>query len=98
MQSLRHIANPHVACVFHTQPAAAPAPFSAHAANLAGRADVNEALEKRPLARCSKAPRVLPETHPETAMRPLIIAPSILSADFAKLGDEIRAVEAAGAD
>src|SRR5579885_1993826 len=31
-------------------------------------------------------------------MRPLIIAPSILSADFAKLGDEIRAVEAAGSD
>jgi ribulose-phosphate 3-epimerase len=31
-------------------------------------------------------------------MRPLIIAPSILSADFAKLGEEIRAVEAAGAD
>jgi ribulose-phosphate 3-epimerase len=30
--------------------------------------------------------------------RPLIIAPSILSADFARLGDEIRAVEAAGAD
>jgi ribulose-phosphate 3-epimerase len=31
-------------------------------------------------------------------MRPLLIAPSILSADFAKLGEEIRAVEAAGAD
>ena len=31
-------------------------------------------------------------------MRPLLIAPSILSADFAKLGDDIRAVEAAGAD
>ena len=31
-------------------------------------------------------------------MRPLIIAPSILSADFAKLGEEIRAVESAGAD
>src|SRR5437868_4873536 len=30
--------------------------------------------------------------------RPLIIAPSILAADFAKLGDEIRAIEAAGAD
>jgi ribulose-phosphate 3-epimerase len=28
----------------------------------------------------------------------LIIAPSILSADFARLGDEVRAVEAAGAD
>ena len=31
-------------------------------------------------------------------MRPLIIAPSILSADFARLGEEIRAVESAGAD
>jgi ribulose-phosphate 3-epimerase len=31
-------------------------------------------------------------------MRPLLIAPSILSADFARLGDEVQAVEAAGAD
>jgi ribulose-phosphate 3-epimerase len=31
-------------------------------------------------------------------MRPLVIAPSILAADFAKLGDEVRAVEVAGAD
>lgn len=31
-------------------------------------------------------------------MRPLIIAPSILSADFARLSEEVRAVEAAGAD
>ena len=30
--------------------------------------------------------------------RPLMIAPSILSADFAKLGEEVRAVDAAGAD
>jgi len=30
--------------------------------------------------------------------RPLLIAPSILSADFARLGDEVRAIEAAGAD
>ena len=30
--------------------------------------------------------------------RPLIIAPSILAADFAKLGEEARAVDAAGAD
>ncbi|HZD27069.1 MAG TPA: ribulose-phosphate 3-epimerase [Xanthobacteraceae bacterium] len=29
---------------------------------------------------------------------PLIVAPSILSADFAKLGEEVRAVDAAGAD
>ncbi len=31
-------------------------------------------------------------------MRPLLIAPSILSADFAKLGEEVRAIDAAGAD
>ena len=31
-------------------------------------------------------------------MRPLIIAPSILAADYAKLGEEVRAVDAAGAD
>lgn len=30
--------------------------------------------------------------------RPVRIAPSILSADFARLGEEVRAVEAAGAD
>lgn len=29
---------------------------------------------------------------------PVIVAPSILSADFARLGEEVRAVEAAGAD
>lgn len=32
------------------------------------------------------------------ASRPLIIAPSILASDFAKLGEEIRAVDRAGAD
>ncbi len=31
-------------------------------------------------------------------MNPLVIAPSILSADFARLGEEVKAVEAAGAD
>jgi ribulose-phosphate 3-epimerase len=31
-------------------------------------------------------------------MRPLRIAPSILAADFANLGEEVRAVDAAGAD
>ena len=30
--------------------------------------------------------------------RPLLVAPSILAADFARLGDEVRAVDAAGAD
>jgi ribulose-phosphate 3-epimerase len=34
----------------------------------------------------------------EPAMRPLRIAPSILAADFAKLGEEVRAIDAAGAD
>src|SRR5947209_6345497 len=31
-------------------------------------------------------------------MRPLLVAPSILAADFARLGDEVRAVDSAGAD
>ena len=31
-------------------------------------------------------------------MSPLVIAPSILSADFARLGEEVRDVVAAGAD
>jgi ribulose-phosphate 3-epimerase len=31
-------------------------------------------------------------------MRPLLIAPSILAADFARLGEEVRAVDQAGAD
>lgn len=31
-------------------------------------------------------------------IRPVLIAPSILSADFARLGEEVRAVDAAGAD
>src|SRR5438552_7944668 len=31
-------------------------------------------------------------------VRPLRIAPSILSADFARLGDEVRAIDEAGAD
>jgi ribulose-phosphate 3-epimerase len=34
----------------------------------------------------------------ESMRRPLLIAPSILAADFAKLGEEVRAVDAAGAD
>jgi ribulose-phosphate 3-epimerase len=32
------------------------------------------------------------------SMKPLVIAPSILSADFARLGEEVRAVDEAGAD
>jgi ribulose-phosphate 3-epimerase len=31
-------------------------------------------------------------------MAPLVIAPSILSSDFAKLGEEVRAIAEAGAD
>ena len=36
--------------------------------------------------------------HALAMTKPVRIAPSILSADFAKLGEEIRAIEAAGAD
>jgi ribulose-phosphate 3-epimerase len=51
-------------------------------------------------ARCRPSGGVLGErTHPECSVaRSLVIAPSILSADFAKLGEEVRAIDAAGAD
>src|SRR6202000_14396 len=42
-------------------------------------------------------PETAPMTSPFTP-RPLVIAPSILASDFSKLGDEVRAVDAAGAD
>jgi ribulose-phosphate 3-epimerase len=31
-------------------------------------------------------------------MRPVLIAPSVLAADFTRLGEEVRAVDEAGAD
>jgi len=31
-------------------------------------------------------------------MQPILVAPSVLSADFTRLGEEVRAVDAAGAD
>jgi len=37
-------------------------------------------------------------TNPQSATPILRLAPSILSADFARLGDEVRAIQAAGAD
>jgi ribulose-phosphate 3-epimerase len=51
-------------------------------------------------ARCRPVDDVLGGTAiAESAVpRPLIIAPSILSADFAKLGEEVHAVDQAGAD
>ena len=36
--------------------------------------------------------------NPPVGQRPISIAPSILSADFGRLGEEIRAITAAGAD
>ena len=35
---------------------------------------------------------------PAFAPRPLVIAPSMLASDFSRLGEEVRAVDAAGAD
>jgi ribulose-phosphate 3-epimerase len=59
---------------------------------------------------CRPAPRVLgASTHrnglgktspmsDQFVKRPLVVAPSILASDFSKLGEEVRAVDAAGAD
>jgi ribulose-phosphate 3-epimerase len=50
--------------------------------------------------RCRPAYGMLGEriSKESAVQRPLIIAPSILSADFGKLGEEVRAVDQAGAD
>jgi ribulose-phosphate 3-epimerase len=39
-----------------------------------------------------------PIRNPQSAIRNILVAPSLLAADFARLKDEIQAVEAAGAD
>ena len=39
-----------------------------------------------------------PAVASDRVKKPVIVAPSILSADFARLGEEVRAAEAAGAD
>src|SRR5690606_24387781 len=48
-------------------------------------------------ARCPLPGRVIARGV-EDSMRPLLIAPSILASDFARLGEEVRAIDAAGAD
>ena len=50
--------------------------------------------------RCSAIFTVIPKRriYRRSSMRPLLIAPSILASDFARLGDEVRAIDAAGAD
>src|SRR5438067_2645300 len=51
-------------------------------------------------SRCRRAAAVAqrPAMAPDRVNQPVIVAPSILSADFARLGEDVRAVEAAGAD
>src|SRR5699024_9563450 len=52
-----------------------------------------------PPAQVGVAGRRRPFQQPEpSAMQPAVIAPSILSADFARLGEEVDSVLAAGAD
>src|SRR5438445_11106513 len=49
--------------------------------------------------RCpSPLPRVTRPGSLESRLRPLLIAPSILASDFAKLGEEVRGIDTAGAD
>src|SRR5262249_21893159 len=69
-------------------------------------AETHDDLRKpgtRARCRCRPQPRVLGDRpirrEMEVSMRrPLLVAPSILSADFARLGEEVRAVDEAGAD
>ncbi len=52
------------------------------------------------LGGATRAPSKVSEEHMTQAFtpRPLVIAPSILASDFSKLGEEVRAVDQAGAD
>ncbi len=43
-------------------------------------------------------PRSITGLNALAVTRPILISPSILSADFARLGEEVRAIDAAGAD
>src|SRR5262245_12202227 len=54
--------------------------------------------EPMPLPDAAKPCYAKPGSCLEVTMRPLLISPSILSADFAQLGEEVRAADAAGAD
>ena len=59
-------------------------------------------MEKVTNAACCRESRGLlgngPKLRPEKRMARPLISPSILSADFAKLGEEVRAIDEAGAD
>ena len=64
-----------------------------------GRRAAATASSSPRLDRATDACRSAPEPVAAAAMpHPVRIAPSILSADFAKLGEEVRAIDAAGAD
>src|SRR5579871_3019694 len=56
------------------------------------RARRNRELRRRLTAGCRSA------TSSEVTVSPIKVAPSILAADFGRLAEEVRAVEAAGAD
>ncbi|KAI0557304.1 Ribulose-phosphate 3-epimerase [Gracilaria domingensis] len=58
------------------------------------------AANQRP-ARCARPRRTAPRAAvdvPAPAKGQVVISPSILSADFSKLGDEVRAIDTAGCD
>ncbi len=69
------------------------------------RLSTREAIDKTAQPSLTPSPFplfMLPASDPSLRRRtmtlPLLIAPSILSADFAKLGEEVRAIDAAGCD
>lgn len=96
--------KPNKIWVFHLSKASGAPAIDAVAAEISAL--------KRPVSpHCPRALRMLREAvlhaskslgkahmSQQFASRPLVIAPSILASDFAKLGEEVRAVDAAGAD
>ena len=68
------------------------------ASNESRQADIKETLKKFKIKDILQADFTILPNAEEDDMQKLIIAPSILSADFSKLSQEIKAVEEAGAD
>src|SRR5262245_26998501 len=70
------------------------------------RASPNKRAAVLASAHCSRDQHVLGDCRrtlegpmaQQFAPRPLVIAPSILASDFSRLGEEVRAVDSAGAD
>src|SRR5262249_61510897 len=82
--------GPSFAKIRQTLPAPRPGRQASSAPTCSARCPPRSDVLREPVSLGIPMPRQL--------LRPLIVAPSILAADFAKLGEEVHAVDGAGSD